>query len=64
MIRIHTTRPIDATVRVIGPMHTWTDDDIVAFFDARPDVTLGQLARWTMRDVAELKALLMGKNHA
>ena len=40
--------------------NTWTNDEICAFYDSNPDVTLSQLAMITGKTVAELKAILRG----
>lgn len=59
MIQVSVSRPIDATVRDVLPMHKWGAAEIAEYFDSHPNITLTELARWTQRTVPELKKLLM-----
>jgi hypothetical protein len=40
----------------------WTNEEIAAYFDAIPNLTLATLAGMTGKSVEELKTILMGGN--
>lgn len=42
----------------------WTPEEIVALYDAKPDLTLKQLAKITGRNVWNLKGLLMPREES
>jgi hypothetical protein len=44
------------------PANQWTNEEIAAYFDAIPNLTLATLAGMTGKTVAELKKILMEGN--